>query len=263
MKSETLRTLLGPPIAFNRSLVPLAGSVHAALMLSQALYWMDKTKDPVGWFWKSREDWLAETGLTRPEQETARRQLCARGFWKEKYQRFEHRQFYRVDMEALAGAVSRHFDEGGNPAVAKAGIQPSLGGNPAVVVLTENTQRLHHPPTPFPEKPGDPENAAPSIPREEARTLTIPPGAILPDGNNPWRAIKDQLRKSLNPRTWESWVRPTELAYIFGGKLFVAVPSAEFADWIPENFAPAIDAAKQALELEFAGIEFVSPASDR
>jgi chromosomal replication initiation ATPase DnaA len=83
----------------------------------------------------------------------------------------------------------------------------------------------------------------------------------VPDGNNPWKLLKGELRKSLNPRTWESWIRPTHLAYILEGKLFVAVPSPEFASWIAENFALAIDAAKQALGLEFSGIEFVEGAS--
>jgi len=262
VKPEILRTLLGPPIAFNRSLVPLVGSVHAALMLSQALYWSDKTKDPEAWFWKTQDEWTEETGLSRREQETARKQLQGTGFWGERYDRYKHRQLYRVHMRTLAGALSRHFDEWRKAPFANGGNVPSRMAESAIGSTSETTsQRLQYPPTPLPEKPGDPENPTGKTAPQEGKALTIPLGAITPDGNNPWKLLKGELRKSLNPRTWESWIRPTHLAYILEGKLFVAVPSGEFADWIRENFALAIDAAKQALGLEFSGIEFVEGAS--
>jgi hypothetical protein len=229
-------------------------------MASQAIYWASRTENPDGWFWKTREQWTRETYLSRYEQEGARKQLNATAFWRERYDRPNHRQLYRVDMEALADALFRHFGESGNPAFAKAENPPSLGGN-SPVVLRENTQRLLDPPTPFPEKPGNSKNAAPSARRQEGNALTIPEGAILPNGDSRWKAIKAELRKSLNPQSWDTWIQPTRLAYTLNGRLFVAVPSGEFATWIPENFAPAIETAKQALNLEFAGIEFVGPAN--
>jgi len=261
VKPEILRTLLGPPIAFNPCLVALTGSVNAALMASQAIYWATRTENPDAWFWKTREQWTGETYLSRYEQEGARKQLNATGFWRERYDRHNHRQFYRLDMQALADALFRHFGESGNSAFAKAENPPSLGGNSPVVVLTKTTQRLQYPPTPLPEKPADPENPTAKTAPQEARGLTIPLGAILPaNGNDPWKAIKTELQKSLNPRSWESWIRPTRLAYTLDGKVFVAVPSGEFGDWIQENFMPAIAAAKQALGLEFSGIKFVEGA---
>ena len=261
MKPEILRNLLGPPVAFNPCLVPLTGSVNAALMASQAIYWATRTENPDAWFWKTREQWTRETYLSRYEQEGARKQLNATGFWRERYDRHNHRQFYRLDMEALADALFRHFGESGNPAFAKAENPPSLGGNSPVVVLTKTTQRLLDPPTPLPEKPGNSKNAALDTPREEAKSSMIPLEAIPPtNGNDPWKAVKTELQKTLNPRSWESWIRPTRLAYTLDGKVFVAVPSGEFADWIRENFMPAIAAAKQALGLEFSGIEFVEGA---
>jgi hypothetical protein len=232
-------------------------------MVSQALYWTGRTENHDGWFWKTREEWTRETYLSRYEQEGARKQLNVTTFWRERYDRHNHRQFYRVDMEALADALFGHFGERGNPAFAKAENLPSLGGNSPVEVLKENTHRKY-PPTPLPEKPGDPEKLAAKTAPQEAKGLTVPRGAIVPaNGNDPWKAIKRELRKSLNPGTWDSWIRPTHLAYMLDGKLFVAVPNGEFAAWIPENFAPAIEAAKQTLCLEFSGVEFVGSSASR
>src|SRR5664279_1440922 len=42
----------------------LRGDHKAAILLSQILYWGDRTKDPDGWFYKSYADWRAATGLS-------------------------------------------------------------------------------------------------------------------------------------------------------------------------------------------------------
>jgi hypothetical protein len=93
--------ILAPPIAFHRCLVPVAGSVNAALMLSQALYWTSKTKDPQGWFYKSGVDWEEETALSRSEQEIARKLLRNSGFWQEKLRGVPATLYFRVDCEIL------------------------------------------------------------------------------------------------------------------------------------------------------------------
>jgi hypothetical protein len=134
----------GRTIAFHRCFVTLTGSVHAALMLSQALYWLNperqgqnRGKDD-GWFWKTREEWEAEVGLSRWEQETARRQLRSTAFWREKQRRLEHRIYFGIDfvalekaLEASAGSqrneVSPPLPGGGDPTSGGGGI-PSVDG---------------------------------------------------------------------------------------------------------------------------------------
>jgi hypothetical protein len=129
----------GRPVAFHRCFVKLTGSVRAALMLSQALYWLNperqgqkRGKDD-GWFWKTREEWEAELGLSRWEQETARRQLRSTTFWREKQKRLEHRIYFGIDFVALekaleAGAgsqiveVSSPLPGGGDPTSGGSGI---------------------------------------------------------------------------------------------------------------------------------------------
>jgi hypothetical protein len=103
--------LFGRPVAFHRCFVKITGSVHAALMLSQALYWLNperqgqsRGKDD-GWFWKSRGEWETELGLSRWEQETARKQLKATNFWREKERRLEHKIYFSVDFVELEKAL--------------------------------------------------------------------------------------------------------------------------------------------------------------
>ena len=67
-------------ITFHRVFVDITGSINAALMLSNAIYWTNRLpKEREGWFYKTKEEWTAETGLSRKEQDNARKQLTAIG----------------------------------------------------------------------------------------------------------------------------------------------------------------------------------------
>ena len=64
------------PIVFHRIFVDITGSVTAALWLSYALYALEAhPAHHDGWFSKSQDEWQRDTGLTRREQETARKRL--------------------------------------------------------------------------------------------------------------------------------------------------------------------------------------------
>jgi len=80
-----LAELLGPSVAFHRTLAGVAGGVHAGLMLSRALH---LTRLQVRhrldhWIASSAARWFEEIGLSRREQETARRDLVRTGLWEE------------------------------------------------------------------------------------------------------------------------------------------------------------------------------------
>lgn len=94
---QLLLDVFDMPISFHRCLVPLTGGVTAALMLSQAICTTQEL-DPQtgGWFLKSQEEWTDETGLTRWEQETARRALREAGFLMERRAGMPARLWYRV-----------------------------------------------------------------------------------------------------------------------------------------------------------------------
>ena len=93
--------LLDRAISFQRCFVTLTGSVNAALMLSQAVYWHIRTSDPEGRFYKSQAEWEEETGLSRYEQETARKALRVLGFWHEERIGMPAKLYFRIDEEKL------------------------------------------------------------------------------------------------------------------------------------------------------------------
>jgi len=79
---------------------------RAALLLSQCVYWSDKSKDPDGWFWKTDSAWKVELGLTRGGLDTALKD-------NEKYietkiarVRPTPKRHYRVKLDLLVSDIS-------------------------------------------------------------------------------------------------------------------------------------------------------------
>lgn len=99
--------LFDRPIAFQRSFVELGIGITGALMLSQCVYWHTRTTAKDGWFYKSQADWETETGMTRREQETARKRLEKAGFLEEARKGVPARLYFRVNVDALETALKQ------------------------------------------------------------------------------------------------------------------------------------------------------------
>ncbi|MAZ40445.1 MAG: replication protein O [Marinobacter sp.] len=97
--------LFDRPIAFQRAFVDLGVGITGALMLSQCIYWHGRTSNKDGWFYKSQSDWEAETGMTRREQETARKRLEKAGFLEEIRKGVPAKLYFRVNVDALETAL--------------------------------------------------------------------------------------------------------------------------------------------------------------
>jgi hypothetical protein len=108
--AKALLELLNRPIAFHRIFVKIGGGVTAGLLLAQAHYWTNKLPaEREGWFYKSAAEWEEETGLTRREQETARKHLREKGLLEERIGALKDEGrvlWFRVNQDALIAALT-------------------------------------------------------------------------------------------------------------------------------------------------------------
>ena len=92
----------------------VCGNIKSAILLSQALSWtsgyLRQNPGREGWFWKTREEWFLETGLSRWEQESARERLRKLGVLEEKRMGAPPKLFFRVNLDALGRLLSARFD---------------------------------------------------------------------------------------------------------------------------------------------------------
>jgi hypothetical protein len=79
-------------VGYSPDLARMVGGATIGLYLSQLLFLSDKGHNPEGWVYKSEAEMAKETGLTKREQQTARRKLLSlgviaimRGGWKNTY----------------------------------------------------------------------------------------------------------------------------------------------------------------------------------
>jgi hypothetical protein len=79
-------------VGYSPDLARSVGGATIGLFLSQLLFLSDKGHNPEGWVYKSEAEMGKETGLTKREQQTARRKLLSlgviaimRGGWKNTY----------------------------------------------------------------------------------------------------------------------------------------------------------------------------------
>ena len=136
VKSAIAVILTDRPIAYHPILAKVFGSINAALYLSQLLYWTPRA-DKEGWFFKTEADFTEETGLSRSEQETARKKLLADGVLEAVRKGLPARLFYRVNVENL----TTRLQDFGNSLWAS---PQQLVGQPATFlteITTEITER--------------------------------------------------------------------------------------------------------------------------
>jgi hypothetical protein len=79
-------------VGYSPDLAKIVGGATTGLFLSQLLFLSDKGTNPEGWVYKSEAEMGKETGLSKREQQTARRKLLSlgvitimRGGWKNTY----------------------------------------------------------------------------------------------------------------------------------------------------------------------------------
>ncbi|MBX3686998.1 MAG: hypothetical protein KF909_12730, partial [Rhodocyclaceae bacterium] len=99
------------PIVFHRIFVDIMGSVTAALWLSYALYALAKHPERESWFWHTARDWLESTGLSRREQESARRVLVGRNLVLQQRAGMPARLHFKVNLDELGRGLTVHLGE--------------------------------------------------------------------------------------------------------------------------------------------------------
>ena len=95
-------------IAYHRIFALIGGSAQAGIFLSQAYYWTPKANNPEGWFYKTKEEWEKETGLTRRQQDTVVKHLKELGILSVELRGIPCKLYYKINKEVLTEAIARH-----------------------------------------------------------------------------------------------------------------------------------------------------------
>jgi hypothetical protein len=118
-------------ISFCPIFVDWTGSVNAALILSQLIYWSKRTTNPEGWVYKTAAQWEQETRLTKREQMRARGRLRECGLVEEKVKKANgsptvHFRIVEERLRALVSEAAGNSDRRSLSAKVTKGNEPAL-----------------------------------------------------------------------------------------------------------------------------------------
>ena len=135
-----LTQLLGPSLAYHRTLAEVTGGIHAGLMLSRALH---LTRQQIkrrmdAWICNSAARWSDEIGLTRREQETARRSLTRIGVWEETLKGIPPSMMARIRLDCLLTLLTADA----SPEILGQGSAPQSSGSRADWAAQNGETRL-------------------------------------------------------------------------------------------------------------------------
>jgi hypothetical protein len=94
-------------VGYSPDLARIVGSATIGLFLSQLLFLSDKGANPDGWVYKSEQEMGRETGLTKREQQTARRKLLALGVIAIERRGFKFTYHFKVLWERLYQVIAQ------------------------------------------------------------------------------------------------------------------------------------------------------------
>lgn len=103
--------LLGRPVTFYPSIAhAFGGNVNGALFLSNFWYWEGKQQDQKeGWIFKSQREIQLETGLSRYQQESARKTLIEYGIMEETRKGMPAKMHFRFNWDKLDEILNKFF----------------------------------------------------------------------------------------------------------------------------------------------------------
>lgn len=111
--ARTLAALSGQDnvLVVRRPFVAITGSLEAALLLDQCLYWFERSTAEGGWFYKSDADWTAELPLSRYAVRKARGRLVELGVLEVEVrsQGGAPTTFHRICERELDRVIRRHI----------------------------------------------------------------------------------------------------------------------------------------------------------
>jgi DnaD/phage-associated family protein len=149
-----------------RLFVKLTGDLKAALLLSQCIYWSDKTKRTDGFFYKTAAEFAEEIGMSRHELTHARQTLERLGFLETDVKRADSfpTLHWRVNLRSIVDALATPdlpesgktvLPETGKTEMPKSGKTLTVDYNidSVVVVAAPTAPKPDQQPEPIPDRP--------------------------------------------------------------------------------------------------------------
>jgi hypothetical protein len=236
-------------VGYSPDLARVVGGATIGLFLSQLLFLSDKGHNPEGWVYKSEAEIGKETGLTKREQQTARRKLLSlgvitimRGGWKNTYH-------FKVLWERLYQVIEQ-FQRGQTVATEKGEQAQNVSTEPVQNVATQPPEWQQNVSTQWRQ----------NVPTQDREYNTEKKEAEKTSRENQetWQKALEQVQNALPPGETEDRLAGTTLIEVTDTKARIRVPNPHTVAWLERRMYGQIAKAIKGVLGRDLDLQFVT-----
>ena len=237
-------------VGYSPDLARIVGGATTGLFLSQLLFLSDKGADPNGWVYKSEQEMGRETGLTKREQQTARRKLLALGVIAIDRRGFKFTYHFRIIWERLYQVIEQNQRQQNVPTEKVERTQN---------VVTEREQNVSTEPLEWQQNVSTEwtQNVA-TQDRDYSTENKETEISDQKENQTIWQKALEQLKKDLPPGEAAARLTGTTLLQVTDTAARILVPSTNALLWLERRMYRQIANAMQGVLGKEVDLQFVA-----
>jgi hypothetical protein len=235
-------------VGYSPDLARAVGGATIGLFLSQLLFLSDKGADPNGWVYKSEQEMGRETGLSKREQQTARRKLLALGVIAIERRGFKFTYHFKIIWERLYQVIQQ-FQR--TQTVATENIEPvqNVPTRQEQNVPTEMDECLQNVSTKWKQNVATQDRDYNTENKETEETIK--------ENQTTWELTLEKLKADLPLGEAETRLKGTTLVQVTDTAAQILVPSANALLWLERRMYRQIYNAMKGVLGKEVDLQFV------
>ena len=236
-------------VGYSPDLARIVGGATTGLFLSQLLFLSDKGANIEGWVYKSEAEMGRETGLTKREQQTARRKLLSLGVIQIERRGFKFTYHFRIVWERLYQVIQQ-FQRA--QTVAAEEIEPLQN------VVTEREQNVSTEPPEWQQNVSTQWKQNVSTQGRDYSTENKETEKTSRENQTIWQKALEQLKADLPLGEAETRLTGTTLLQVTDTAARILVPSTNALLWLERRMYRQISNAMKGVLGKDLDLQFVA-----
>ena len=236
-------------VGYSPDLARAVGGATIGLFLSQLLFLSDKGNNPEGWVYKSEAEMSKETGLSKREQQTARRKLLALGVIAIERRGFKFTYHFKVIWERLYQVIGE-FQRGQTVPTEKIEPVQNVSTEPIQNVSTQLAQRQQNVPTKWKQNVATQDKDNHTENKETEKTIR--------ENQKTWDQALEKLRADLPPGEITARLTGTALLEVTDTAARILVPNSFAIPWLERRLYGQISKAMKGVLGKDLDLQFIA-----
>jgi hypothetical protein len=229
----------------------MVGGATIGLFLSQLLFLSDKGANPEGWVYKSEQEMGGETGLTKREQQTARRKLLSLGVIAIERRGFRFSYHFKVIWQRLYQVIEK-FQQGQTVATEKVEPLQNVPTEPVQNVSTTPAQWQQNVSTKWKQNV-----ATPDIHRDN-HTENKEIEKTNRENQKTWELTLENLKTDLPLAETEDRLKGTSLLQVSDTAAYIEAPNPFAIAWLERRLYGQIAKAMKIVVGKDLDLQFIA-----